>query len=259
MTKQQLQHEQGTRVMLFSSEFRHLTPCSSGLTIPLPYLAHILVGSSGLPGDLLSYRSHNRHCYPLQKGMKSLRGLSIQPGEIMARKKKKNLMVTTQEAQFSWVGLSLSQTILICPWSSPGLQGNSLPSLPPEAENQPPSPALPVHLILFLLLPLPIDSAYFSVCGLVSSASVSRYFSLFWCVLSPLLLSFFFLPLSALTLLFIAFPHPILPSIFHMDHRAQKLPLISFSLRILHHLSKSQAYSSFTKLIFMFLGLPEGR
>ena len=88
MTKQQLQHEQGTRVMLFSSEFRHLTPCSSGLTILLPYLAHILVGSSGLPGDLLSYRSHNRHCYPLQKGMKSLRGLSIQPGEIMAKKKK---------------------------------------------------------------------------------------------------------------------------------------------------------------------------
>ena len=44
-----------------------------------------------------------------------------------------------------------------------------------------------------------------------------------------------------------------------MDHRAQKLPLISFSLRILHHLSKSQAYSSFTKLISVFLGLPEGR
>ena len=67
------------------------------------------------------------------------------------------------------------------------------------------------------------------------------------------------LPLSALTLLFIAFPHPIPPSIFHMDHRAQKLPLISFSLRILHHLSKLQAYSSVTKLIFVFLGLPEGR
>ena len=70
---------------------------------------------------------------------------------------------------------------------------------------------------------------------------------------------FFFLPLSALTLFFIAFPHPILPSIFHMDHRAQKLPLISFSLRILRHLSKSQAYSTFTKVIFVFLGLPEGR
>lgn len=177
--------------MLFSSEFRHLTPCSSGLTIPLPYLVHILMGSSGLPGALLPHRSHNRHCYPLQKGMKSLRGLSIQPGEITAKNKQTH-GEDTESSVLSWVGLSLSQTVLICPWRSPNLQGNSLPSLPPEAENQPPSPALPVHLILFLLLPLPIDSAYFSVCGLVSSASVSRYFSLFWCVLSPLLLSFFF-------------------------------------------------------------------
>ena len=117
----------------------------------------------------------------------------------------------TGSSVLSWLGLSLSQIIFVCPWSSPDLQGNSLPSLPPEAENQPPSPALPTHLILFLLLPLPIDSAYFSVSALVSSASVSRCFSLFWCVLSPLLLFFF---LSALTLLFIAFPHPILPSIF---------------------------------------------
>ena len=251
--------------MLFSSEFKHLIPCGSGLTIPLPYLAHILVGSLELPGDLLSHRSHNRHCYPLQKGMKSLRGLSLQPGEIMAKQNKTKQKTPHGEDPggpvLSWVGLSLSQTNLICLWSSPGLQGNSLPSLPPEAENQPPSPALPVHLILFLLLSLPIDSAYFSVSALVSSATVSRCFSLFWCVLSPLLLSFFFffLPLSALTLLFIAFPHPIPPSIFHMDHRAQKLPLISFSLRILHHLSKLQAYSSVTKLIFVFLGLPEGR
>ena len=196
MTKQQLQLEEGTRVMLFSSEFRHLIPCGSGLTIPLPYLAHILVGSLELPGDLLSHRSHNRHCYPLQKGMKSLRGLSLQPGEIMAKQNKTKQKTPHGEDTggpvLSWVGLSLSQTNLICPWSSPGLQGNSLPSLPPEAENQPPSPALPVHLILFLLLSLPIDSAYFSVSALVSSATVSRCFSLFWCVLSPLLLSFFF-------------------------------------------------------------------
>ena len=101
MTQQQLQHEEGTRVVLFSSEFRHLTACRSGLTIPLPYLAHILVGSSGLLGALLHHRSHNRHCYPLQKGMKSLRGLSLQPGEIMAKKKTQNRMVKTQEAQFS--------------------------------------------------------------------------------------------------------------------------------------------------------------
>ena len=102
MTQQQLQHEEGTRVVLFSSEFRQLTACRSGLTIPLPYLAHILVGRLGLPGALLSHRSHNRHCYPLQKGMKSLRGLSIQPGEIMAlKKKKKKLMVKTWETQFS--------------------------------------------------------------------------------------------------------------------------------------------------------------
>ena len=179
--------------MLFSSEFRHLTPCSSGLTIPLPYLAHILMGSSGLPGALLPHGSHNRPCYPLQKGMKSLRGLSIQPGEIMAKKKKTKQThgEDTGSSVLSWVRLSLSQTILICPWSSHDLQGSSLPSLPLEAENQPPSPTLPVHLILFLLLPLPTDSAYFSVSALVSSASVSRCFFVLVCDVSSAPFFFF--------------------------------------------------------------------
>ena len=242
--------------MLFSSEFRHLTPCSSGLTIPLPYPVHILMGSSGLPGALLPHGSHNRPCYPLQKGMKSLRGLSIQPGEIMAKKKKNKQThgEDTGSSVLSWVGLSLSQTILICPWSSHDLQGSSLPSLPLEAKNQPPSPALPVHLILFLLLPLPTDSAYFSVSALVSSASVSRCLSLFWCVMPPLLLSSFFFSFSLDAALYHLSPSH---SSLHlcMDHRAREPPLIT---SILHHLCTSQACPSFTNLISIFLGLLEG-
>ena len=122
----------------------------------------------------------------------------------------------TDSSVLSWVGLFLSQTILICPWRSPNLQGNSLPSLPPEAENQPPSPALPAHLILFLLLPLSIDSAYFSFSALVSSASVSRFFSLFWCVMFPLLLSSFFFFLFQLWHCSLSpFPTPFFPPSSH--------------------------------------------
>jgi len=213
--------------MLFSSEFRHLTPCSSGLTIPLPYLVHILMGSSGLPGALLPHRSHNRHCYPLQKGMKSLRGLSIQPGEITAKNKQTH-GEDTESSVLSWVGLSLSQTILICPWRSPNLQGNSLPSLPPEAENQPPSPGTPctsnspspsfsshwLHIFLSLpLFPLPV------------SIDASLCFGV-WCFLCFCL---FFFSLSALTLLFTTFPHPILPSIFSWTTGPESLPLSALS------------------------------
>lgn len=104
--------------MLFSSEFRHLTPCSPGLTILLPYLGHVLVGSLRPPGALLHCRSPNRYCCPLQKGTKSLRALSIQ---IMGKSWQKNSYWRHRKLKYLLGGgLSLPQTTLVGSWHPNG-------------------------------------------------------------------------------------------------------------------------------------------
>lgn len=62
---------------------------------PLPYVTHILVGSSRIPGVALHHRAPNRHCHPLQKEGEAIRVSLYSHGEILARK----LLVKTWEAQ----------------------------------------------------------------------------------------------------------------------------------------------------------------
>ena len=172
--------------MLLSSEFSSGYPAAQSWQ-SLPYLAHMLVGSSRLPEALLHHWPPSGHHHALQKGMKPTSHLSAQPEATMVGK----LIVKPWDTQ----GLSLSQTIWFISGLT-GLQADSLLMPSPEPEDHPPSSSHHVHLILSLLLPL---SHHF--CSLLLSlplsppASVSRCFSLFGYVLFPFLLSLFLLHL----------------------------------------------------------------
>lgn len=63
--------------------------------LPLPYVTHMLVGSSRIPGAPLHHRAPNRRCHPLLKEWKAIRVSLYNHGEILARK----LLVKTWEAQ----------------------------------------------------------------------------------------------------------------------------------------------------------------
>ena len=102
--------------MLLSSEFSSGYPAAQSWQ-SLPYLAHMLVGSSRLPEALLHHWPPSGHHHALQKGMKPTSHLSAQPEATMVGK----LIVKPWDTQ----GLSLSQTI----WFISGLTGLQADSL----------------------------------------------------------------------------------------------------------------------------------